>query len=214
MCFYHESPATLFPYLDTTQCNFTTHASPVSDPESPPTTQGHPPTRVSPVSVPESRLPVTILYLPLVPTTWLSLPVASYSFLPAKFLPRLPEVVYLLPPGATMPPFCKLPHRSQYFLRILQILAAMLTTAPPFTFFSLSRSSPTEFLLIPPLLSPRASPMSHHIAVVFASPRSFEENTCVFPLPSAPLLQKLPKSHIQKVVPLMPPPLECTLCGD
>ena len=95
MYFYPASPDTLVPTLATTRGRLPTRVFPVSIPASTPITQGHPTTRASPVSTPESRIPAILLYLPLVPTTWLSLPVASYSLLPVKFLPRLPVVVYI-----------------------------------------------------------------------------------------------------------------------
>ena len=88
--------------------------------------RSHLSTRASPVSISKSRLPALLLYLPLVSTAWLSLPVASYSLLPTKFLPGLPEAVYMPPPGATMPLFCDRPPRSPSCLRILQILVTML----------------------------------------------------------------------------------------
>ena len=170
MYFYPVSPVTLVPNLSFTRGHFPTWASPISVPESPPTARVQLPTRAYPVSVPESRLPALILYLPLVPTEWLSLPISSYYLLPAIFLPGLPAVVYLPPPGATMPLSYDRPPCSPSCLRIFQIPVVTLPTAPHFPFISLYMSSPTSFLLILALLLHQASPMSRQISVVLVSP--------------------------------------------
>ena len=170
MYFYPSSPVTLFPILAFTRGHFPTWASPISVLEYPPTARVQLPTRASPVSVPESRLPALILYLPLVPNVWLSLPIASYYLLPTRFLPGLPEVVYLPPPGATMPLSCDRPPCGLSRLRISQITVVTLPTAPHFPFISLYRSSPTLFLLLPALLIPQVSPMSRQLSVVLVSP--------------------------------------------
>ena len=170
MYFYPSYPVTLVPILAFTRVHFPTWASPISVLKSPPTARVQLPTREYSVSVPESRLPALILYLPLVPTEWLSLPISSYYLLPAIFLPGLPAVVYLPPPGTTMPLSCDRPPRSPSRLSIFQIPVVTLPTASHFPFISLYRSSPTAFPPLPALLLPQASPMSRQLSVVLVSP--------------------------------------------
>ena len=149
-----------------------------------------------------------LIYPSLVPSLWLSLPVASYYLIPSKFLPGFLKSVYLPPPpsDSTLPLSCDFPPRSPYCLRIIQILVTILTTAPRLPVVYLCRSLLNEFLPLPELLPPRVSHISCPLAVTISYSRFFEENTCEFPLPSNPLPPKVPISQIQKVAPLVPPP--------
>ena len=141
--FYPASPATLVLTLASTRGHSPTQMLPVSFPASPPTAWVQPPTWASPVSIPVYRLPAMPLYPPLVPTVWLSLPITSESLVSMKFLPGLPEVVYLAPPGATMPLSCDCLLLRPYLQHILQISVAKRPTAPYFPVVSLFRSSLT-----------------------------------------------------------------------
>ena len=150
--FYPDSPYTLVPTFATTWVRS--------------------PTRVSPISIPASRLPALLLRIPIDPTMWLSLPVASSSLLPAIFLPVSPYVASPSPFGATMPLSCVLPPLIPSILRTLQISVATPPTVPQLPVFSLCRSSSTAFPPLLTLLPPRASPMSCQLTVVLASPWS------------------------------------------
>ena len=97
MYFYPVYPATIVPTLSSTLDHFTTQVLPVSFPASPPTVQVQPPTRASPVSVSASRLSALLIYLPLVPTSWLSFPVASYSLHPTNFFQVCPKLFICRP---------------------------------------------------------------------------------------------------------------------
>ena len=170
MYFYPASPATLDPTLASTRGHFPTWALTISAPASPPTARSQPPTCESPISIPASQLPAMILYPPLVPTAWISLPASSHSLLPVNFLPGLPKVVYLPFSGSTMNLSCDLPPISPSRLRILQILAATLPTAPRLPAVSLYRSLSTALLMPPAILLPRASPTSFLLTAAFTSP--------------------------------------------
>ena len=157
------------------------------------------------LSVPESLLPALTLYPLLVPTEWISLPVAYDSVLPAKILPGSPKVVYLTPPGPTMPLSCKNPLRIPPCLDILQILVAKRPTTTRLPIVYLCRSLPTTFLPLPALLPSPESTTSCPLAVTLIYMWYLAENTCVLFRPSAPLPPKVPRSPLQKLGPLVPP---------
>ena len=122
------------------------------------------------------RIPTTRSdYLPSPGSYWVVFPSHNLLLLAScKIFPGLPEVVYLLPPGATITLSCDRPPRSPSRLRIFQIPVVTLPTASHFPFISLYRSSLTAFLPLPALLLPQASPMSRQLSVVLVSPWYFE----------------------------------------
>ena len=143
------------------------------------------------------------LYPALVPTRWLSLLVASDSFLPVKFPPEFPKVVYPPPPGATMPLSCDCPPRSPSHLHILQILFAKQPTDIRLPVISLCSSYPTTLPPCPAKLPPWELLRSRPLAVALIYRWSVEKNMYVLLLPPTPLPPKVAKSQLQKVVPLL-----------
>ena len=170
------------------------------------TTWGHFPTQASPISAPELRLLYLHHYLPLAPTAWISLPVASSSLLPVILLPRSPEVVSMLYIGITKPPSCLHPPHRLSTLNTLRISVATPPTVTRLSIVSLYMSFTTVFLPLLALLLPWASPMYRLLSAALYSPWSIRENLFVFLLPSSPLPPKGPNSPKHTVIFLVPQP--------